>query len=452
MNRLISLILIISLCAGLDAQTDFRPLFNGSDLEDFQILNGSAEYYLDKGVIVGVSRSNTPNTFLATKKKYSDFILEFEVMVDYGLNSGVQIRSQSTPDFQNGRVHGYQVEIDTSPRRWSGGLYDEARRGWLYPLSLNPIAQNAFVNGTWNHYRIEAIGSHIRTFINGQACAYIVDDMTPEGFIAFQVHAIYSEEEEGKNIRWRNIKIATSDLHAAHQIVQQAPAPQMSFLDQQLTDDERRKGWRWLWDGESFNGWMSADSSALDTSHWYIDSGILKVKASSDGAGIDLITTSRFANFDLSVDFLLTEGSNSGIKYFVNQHDEIHYTGLEYQLLDNAAHPDASQGVNGNRSLAALYDLLSANNLSEPGNEDIRFKGIRQWNRARIISDNGHVEHWINGIKVVEYNRRGPLMEALIDKSKYANIPGFGTDYEGHILLQDHEDEVWFKNIKIREW
>ena len=116
-------------------------------------------------------------------------------MVDYGLNSGVQFRSNSTTDFKNGRVHGYQCEIETSPRKWAGGVYDEARRGWLYPLTRNKKGQDAFVNGTWNHYRIEALGNEIRTYVNGVMCTNLVDPLTNEGFIAFQVHAIGKEED-----------------------------------------------------------------------------------------------------------------------------------------------------------------------------------------------------------------------------------------------------------------
>ena len=139
-------------------ETSWTPLFNGKDFNNFEQLNGNAEYRIEEGAMVGISKLKTPNSFMATKKKYGDFILEFEVKVDFGLNSGVQFRSNSFADFKNGRVHGYQCEIETSPRKWAGGVYDEARRGWLYPLTRNPVGQNAFVNGTWNHYRIEALG------------------------------------------------------------------------------------------------------------------------------------------------------------------------------------------------------------------------------------------------------------------------------------------------------
>ncbi|HCF81256.1 MAG TPA: DUF1080 domain-containing protein, partial [Porphyromonadaceae bacterium] len=162
--------------------------------------------------IVGISKSGTPNTFLATNKMYDDFILEFDFKVDDGLNSGVQFRSNSLKEYQNGRVHGYQFEIDPSDRSWTGGVYDEARRGWLYPMTVNPIGQKAFKHNQWNKARIEAIGNSIRTWVNGVPCADILDDVTKSGFIALQVHSINNKQLEGKTVSWRNIRILTQDL------------------------------------------------------------------------------------------------------------------------------------------------------------------------------------------------------------------------------------------------
>ena len=143
-------------------------------LSSFVQLNGDAEYSYTDGILTGISKMDIPNSFLATKHTYRDFILSYEVMVDEGLNSGVQIRSLSRPEYQDGRVHGYQVEIDTSPRRWSGGIYDEGRRGWLYPLSINNNGKRAFKNGQWNHYHVEAIGDTIKTWINDIPVAHLV--------------------------------------------------------------------------------------------------------------------------------------------------------------------------------------------------------------------------------------------------------------------------------------
>jgi hypothetical protein len=406
--------------------------------------------------MVGVSRAKTPNSFMATKKKYSDFILEFEVKVDFGLNSGVQFRSNSFPDFKKGRVHGYQCEIETSPRKWAGGIYDEARRGWLYPLTINPKGQEAFVNGTWNHYRIEAIGNEIRTYVNGIMCANLVDPLTAEGFIAFQVHSIRNKEDEGKIVRWKNINILTENLtDYRHPVADYAP--EISYLENQLSESEKRKGWRLLWDGNSTAGWRSAKGGQFPSKGWNMNDGVLSVE-SSDGAesrnGGDIVTQNLFDNFELSVDFKLTEGANSGIKYFVDpelnkmQGSAI---GLEFQILDDRKHPDAKQGKNGNRTVGSLYDLIRAENLTT-GPRGKNFKGVNQWNNARIVVRNGHVEHWLNHVKVVEFDRFSQTFKALVEKSKYEKWDNFGRLPQGNILLQDHGDKVSFKNIKIREF
>lgn len=186
------------------ADEGWENLFDGKTLNGWIQRNGEAKYTVEDGMIVGTTVLNTPNSFLCTEKNYTDFILELEFLVEPGMNSGIQIRSHSWKHYKNERVHGYQVEIDTSDRAWSAGIYDEARRGWLFPLKDKPEAQKAFKQNEWNHYRIEAIGDRIRTWINGVPAADIEDDMTSTGFIALQVH---SSKEADKKIKWRNIRI-----------------------------------------------------------------------------------------------------------------------------------------------------------------------------------------------------------------------------------------------------
>ena len=193
-------------------EAKWQDLFNGRNLKGRTKLNGTAEYKIQEKAIVGISKSGTPNTFLATNKMYDDFILEFDFKVDDGLNSGVQFRSNSLKEYQNGRVHGYQFEIDPSDRSWTGGVYDEARRGWLYPMTVNPIGQKAFKHNQWNKARIEAIGNSIRTWVNGVPCADILDDVTKSGFIALQVHSINNKRTRRQTVSWRNIRILTQDL------------------------------------------------------------------------------------------------------------------------------------------------------------------------------------------------------------------------------------------------
>ncbi len=210
--RTLYLFITFTLLASCAEQPKWEVLFNGVNLDNFTKLNGDADYVVEGNQLIGITKVNTPNTFLATNEKYSDFILEFEVWADPAINSGVQFRSNSHPKYKEGRVYGYQVEIESSDRKWAGGIYDEARRGWLYSLDNNPKGQLAFKKGEWNKYRVEAIGPVINTWINGIQCARLKDDLTDEGFIAFQVHSIQDSSLVDKKVMWKNIRIITEDI------------------------------------------------------------------------------------------------------------------------------------------------------------------------------------------------------------------------------------------------
>jgi hypothetical protein len=189
-------------------KTNIVQIFNEKDFTGWEQKNGTAAYEVIDGVMVGSTVLDSPNSFMCTVDEYADFILEFDVKVDTNLNSGVQIRSHSLADYNDYQVHGYQVEIDPSPRSWSGGIYDEARRGWLADLENNEEGRKAFKNGEWNHYKIEANGPSIKTWINGVPTAELIDSMDATGFIAFQVH---SAKEEGLQVKWKNIKLELID-------------------------------------------------------------------------------------------------------------------------------------------------------------------------------------------------------------------------------------------------
>jgi hypothetical protein len=208
-------------------------------------------------------------------------------------------------------------------------------------------------------------------------------------------------------------------------------------------------GWKLLWDGKTTEGWKSAKSDNFPAKGWEIENGILKVLKSGGAEatnGGDIVTTKKYKDFELKFEFRITEGANSGIKYFVDPElnkGEGSAIGCEYQILDDEKHPDAKLGVNGNRTLASLYDLIPAVGK--------RFNGIGMWNNGKIIVKGNHVEHWLNGFKTVEYERNSQMWRALVGYSKYKNWPNFGELSEGNILLQDHGDEVWFRSIKIHE-
>lgn len=452
--------LLITLCASVSvlsaADDGWRDLFDGKSLKGWTRLNGMAQYAVEDGAIVGTSVADSPNSFLATDETFGDFILEFEAKLDTPLNSGVQFRGLSTPEYRNGRVHGYQLELDSSERGWTAGIYDEARRGWLYSLTRNPAATAAYKADAWNRYRIEAIGNSLRTWINGVPAANLVDVETSKGFIALQVHGIGEDMNQlGKQVRWRNLRIKTSGLQAERR-ADGGNIEEFNYIPNTLTSGQKAAGWKLLWDGKTTNGWRGAKTPTFPEKGWTIHDGVLSVE-SSGGAesrhGGDIITEEEFSEFELEVD-RITPGANSGIKYFVDPDllkGEGSAIGLEYQILDDALHPDAKLGVAGNRQLGALYDLIPTYNSSELGNTKKRVNGIGQWNRARLVVKGNHVEHWLNNSKIVEYERGTQIFRALVAYSKYAKWPNFGEWEKGPILLQDHGDTVSFRSIKIRD-
>lgn len=218
--RLFLPLVLLSCLLTARAEEALVPLFDGKTLTGWEQHSGVAEYRVENEAIVGKTVPNTGNSFLCTTKKYGDFILELEFKVDPSMNSGIQFRSnyytQETEveiagkkkKFPADRVHGYQFEIDPSARAFTGGVYDEGRRGWLFDLKNNEAARKAFKQGDWNKARIECRGDSIKTFINGVPAADFKDEMTKEGVIALQVHGIGKKTEAiGKEVMWRNIRL-----------------------------------------------------------------------------------------------------------------------------------------------------------------------------------------------------------------------------------------------------
>jgi hypothetical protein len=417
------------------AEEGFTPLFDGRSTAGWIQRGGRAVYSVEDKALVGRTVLGEKNSFLCPPRDYADFVLEFEVQVDPKLNSGVQIRSASRPDYRGGVVHGYQVEIDPSERGFSGGIYEEQRRGWLTRRPDDPAVRRAFKPGEWNRYRVEASGDRLRTWVNGTPVADIVDGVARSGFIGFQVH---EAKQAGLAVKWRNVRI------------KELPRAATGLHPNTLTELERAQGFELLWDGRTTWGWRGARETAFPKGGWEIEDGelsVLETGGAESRAGGDIVSERKFSAFELKLEFRLTSGANSGIKYYVDP--ELNKgpgssIGLEYQLLDDERHPDAKAGRDGNRTLGSLYDLIPAG----PGNPT---RPIGEWNEARIVSRGRRVEHWLNGAKLLEYERGTPEFRALVARSKYVVWPAFGELPEGHLLLQDHGNRVSFRNVKLRE-
>ena len=201
----VSIALLALGCVSLAPTQEWVPLFNGKNLDGWEQKNGLAKYEAKDGCILSSSVPNSPNSFLCTKKNYGDFELEFEVMCDKDLNSGVQIRSESTPDYQKGRVHGYQVEIAVGG--FSGGIYDEARRAKFLNTNSATAEFNALLKeNAWNKYRVICQGDHIQDWVNGVQVTDLRDSMTKTGFIGLQVHGV-GDRTDPLHVQWRNLRL-----------------------------------------------------------------------------------------------------------------------------------------------------------------------------------------------------------------------------------------------------
>lgn len=293
MSRLFTLALLLCPAAAL-AQAPFVPLFDGKTLKGWQQCNGQAKYEVAGGVIVGTTAEGSPNSFLCTSREYGDFVLEFETMTDPALNSGVQIRShrygaeQVTNVFDGkqtvahkqpaGRVYGYQVEVANEKSGASGGIYDEARRGWLHNIASDPVASKAFKDNQWNKYRIEARGDHMRVWINGVPCADVTDPIDQTGFIALQVHQYKGDKPA--QVRWRNIRIQDLGRHI----------------------------WKPVWDGRTMDGWKPRGGGK-----WTIEDGAFHAVSvpGNTNAGY-MVSDASFSDFTLRIKVKIIKG-NSGV-------------------------------------------------------------------------------------------------------------------------------------------
>lgn len=387
----------------------WTPLFDGKTLDGWVQRGGKAVYSVKDGAIVGETRPNTDNSFLCTTKAYGDFELEFEFKVDNELNSGVQFRSNSVLGFKNGRVHGYQAEIDPSDRAFTGGIYDEARRGvFLQDLSKNEKGRKAFKRGAWNKYRIVARGDHLQTWVNGVLCADMHDDMTKTGFIALQVHAV-GDRKDPLHVMWRNIRI--KDYGFPYRAVPE--------------DGERLLGGA----GDSTN-WKRQGSDNTPIGWSYRD-GVATV---TPGTG-SIETREKFGDCEAYVEFMVDE---NGLTGQANGNSGVYFQGsYEVQVLNSAGQDPADNICGGIYSVKAA-DFNMAYPAYEWQNYFIKFTAPK-WDGDKKVS-NARLTVWHNGT-LVHKDVEVPHMTT----AGTPEAPG-----ERGLVLQDHGNRVKYRTIWIR--
>ncbi|HXH61947.1 MAG TPA: DUF1080 domain-containing protein [Fimbriimonadaceae bacterium] len=385
----------------------WSPLFDGKTLDAFEKKGGAATFKVEHGEIVGSTAPNTTNTFLCTKKVYGDFELEFDVNVDPDLNSGVQIRSHAVPGYKNGVVFGYQVEIDPSTRGYSGGLYDESRRGWLQDLSKNEKGRMAFKNGQWNHYRVLAVGSHIQIWVNGVQTTDYNDDVDSFGFIGLQVHAV-GDRKDPIEVRWRNLRIRDMGVPGA-------VAP---------------KGATVLLGGASdVSKWKKAGTES-DPIGWTWHDGYLEVTPRSGS----IQTKQTYGTCKLHVEFMVDDNGMTGQ---ANGNSGVYLQGrYEVQVLNSAGQEPA------NNICGAIYGVKAEDyNMSFPAYQwqtyDIQFT-------APVWKDGNKV----SSARFTVYHN-GTLVHKNVEVTGPTGSGQAETMDAGGLLLQDHGNRIKFRNVWI---
>ena len=353
---MVDMSLLLAALALLPADGDFVQLFDGRSLDGWVSRGGEAKYAPVDGAIVGFAVPNSRNTFLCTERTYGDFVLELELKVDRGMNSGVQIRSATRGSGGGERVFGYQVEIDPSARAWSGGIFDEGRRGWLQNLKGNDDARAAFDPDGWNRYRVEAIGDRIRTWVNDVPAADLVDPLTQEGFIGLQVHGV-GELEGPLRVRWRDLRIR----------------------------DLGRSRWEPLFDGTSLDGWTLAGGGTFS-----VEDGVLVGEQSKDEPRHGVLLFDRpLDDFTVRVEFRAPRG-NSGLYFRCEPVDApVVVHGFQAEM-------DADDDVGG------LYETGGRAWVARPTKRAQGAFEAGAWNTLTVHAHGGRIVTHLNGVKAAE--------------------------------------------------
>ena len=337
---------LLSLAAAPVSGEELKPIFNGTNLDGWKAVGG-AKYEVRDGVIEARTGDGSFG-WLCAEKTYGDFILELEVNITSG-NSGVQIRSH-LPDGKT--MVGYQIEVDPLPRAWSGGLYEQGRRGWLQNLTNNPAARAAFKVGEWNKYRIECVGDSIKSWVNGVPAADYLDGMDLDGLIALQVHS-------GKNCEVKFRKLHLQDLG--------------------------RHVWRRLWNGDNFDG-----AHIIGKGDWKIKDGM--IHATHDKAEKEfghLVSDHELSDFTIRLKYKAVKG-NSGFYFRIEETGATGVSGFQAEI-------DAEQDAGG------LYETNGRAWVSQPSAEDVkRWFKPQAWNTMTVYAHGRRIATDVNGHRAAE--------------------------------------------------
>ena len=389
--KTIALLSIVLVARGA-AEEGFVSIFNGKDLSGWEVLQGTADYSVVDGSIVGTTADGSPNSFLCSKKHYFDFDLRFEVKLDNDeLNSGCQIRSNASVDYRSGLVHGYQVEIE--PGGTAGFIYDEGRRGWLSHKRSDPAKNAAYKRGQWNAYRVVCRGDTIKTWVNDVPIADIVDGQTHSGFIGLQVHSVPGDPKW--KVRWKNIRI------------REFPVEMQALVDGKSLTNIVTTG-NWIPQGEGLLLLVPRPGE----SGWARWSSYLWAKK-------------RYGNFLCSFDFKYQKGGNSGFYFHVGDKNNPVNTGIEIQINDVHGWPEP---ISHHELGGVLLTRGPAKNMAKPAGE---------WNTMVVSCEGGHLKVWVNDVLV---------QNMFLDQTVVNGRPA-----KGYLGFQDHGLAFELRHIKIKE-